>query len=134
MGREDAAMKQYRELADETGPGEIHDLFEFLANEDNYNDLHNFYQLKRDYFAKAISSSRFNIIPSHGTYFQLVDYSRISEEYDMEFSTRLIKEYGIGTIPVSPFYHKGDNNRVLRLCFAKKKDTLDKAAEILCKI
>jgi methionine aminotransferase len=111
-----------------------HAIAEFLADEKNYNDLHSFYQLKRDYFANAISGSRFKIIPSHGTYFQLVDYSRISDEDDMAFADRLIKEYGIGTIPVSPFYHKGDNNRVLRLCFAKKKDTLDKAAEIICKI
>jgi methionine aminotransferase len=111
-----------------------HAIAEFLADEKNYNDLHNFYQLKRDYFVSAIKGSRFEIIPCHGTYFQLVDYSRISEEDDMDFASRLIKEYGIGTIPVSPFYHKGDNNRVLRLCFAKKKDTLDKAAEILCKI
>ena len=111
-----------------------HAIAEFLGNEKNYLDLHSFYQKKRDYFAKAISGSRFEIIPCHGTYFQLVDYSKISEEGDMDFATRLIKEYGLGTIPVSPFYHKGDGNRVLRLCFAKKEETLDKAAEIICKI
>jgi len=107
---------------------------EFLANEKNYRTLHKFYQKKRNYFVKAIKGSRFKIVPCYGTYFQLVDYSNISDENDMDFATRLIKEYGIGTIPVSPFYHKGDENRVLRLCFAKKEETLDKAAEVLCKI
>ena len=111
-----------------------HAIAEYLDDEKNYNKLHKFYQKKRDYFVKALSGSRFNIIPCYGTYFQLVDYSRISDEKDMDFATRLIKEFGIGTIPVSPFYHKGDANRVLRLCFAKKEETLDKAAEVLCKI
>lgn len=111
-----------------------HAIAEYLGDEKNYNKLHKFYQKKRDYFVKALSGSRFNIIPCYGTYFQLVDYSRISDEKDMDFATRLIKEFGIGTIPVSPFYHKGDANRVLRLCFAKKEETLDKAAEVLCKI
>lgn len=111
-----------------------HAIAEYLGNEKNYNELHSFYQKKRDYFVKAISGSRFDIIPCYGTYFQLVDYSKISDEEDMEFATRLIKEHGIGTIPVSPFYHKGDHNRVLRLCFAKKEKTLDQAAKVLCKI
>jgi methionine aminotransferase len=111
-----------------------HAIAEFLGKEKNYRDLHRFYQKKRDYFVKAISKSRFNIIPCCGTYFQLVDYSRISDESEMDFATRLIRKYGIATIPVSPFYHMGDENKVLRLCFAKKEETLDKAAEILCKI
>jgi methionine aminotransferase len=107
---------------------------EFLAEPKNYQSLHRFYQKKRDHFVNAISSSRFDIIPCHGTYFQLVDYSRISDEPDMDFAARLIREHGIGSIPISPFYHKGDHNHLLRLCFAKKDETLDKAAEILCKI
>ena len=111
-----------------------HAIADYLGDEKNYRDLHSFYQKKRDYFVDGISSSRFKIIPCHGTYFQLVDYSRISDESEMDFATRLITEYGIGSIPVSPFYHQRDENRVLRLCFAKKEETLDKAANILCKI
>jgi len=107
---------------------------EFLGNEKNYRDLPKFYQKKRDHFIKAISNSRFDIIPCHGTYFQLLDYSRISDENEMDFARRLILEYGIAAIPVSPFYHMGDEHRVLRFCFAKKEETLNKAAEILCKI
>jgi len=111
-----------------------HAIADYLGDEKNYRDLHSFYQKKRDYFVDGIGSSRFKIIPCHGTYFQLVDYSRISDESEMDFATRLITEYGIGSIPVSPFYHQRDENRVLRLCFAKKEETLDKAANILCKI
>lgn len=111
-----------------------HAIAEYLAKPGHYQDLHHFYQDKRDYFTNAIKGSRFNIIPCHGTYFQLVDYGKISDEKDMDFAVRLIKEYGLGSIPISPFYHKGDKNTLLRLCFAKKQETLDKAAEILCKI
>ena len=111
-----------------------HAIADYLGDEKNYRDLHSFYQKKRDYFVDGISSSRFKIIPCHGTYFQLLDYSRISDESEMDFATRLITESGIGSIPVSPFYHQRDENRVLRLCFAKKEETLDKAANILCKI
>ncbi|HSG67335.1 MAG TPA: methionine aminotransferase [Bacteroidales bacterium] len=107
---------------------------DFLENENNYLGLGQFYQRKRDYFARMISTSRFQIIPCHGTYFQLLDYSRISDENEMDFATRLIREYGIATIPVSPFYSQGNDHRVLRVCFAKKEETLEQAANILCKI
>lgn len=111
-----------------------HAMADFLGNEKNYNGLDAFYQQKRDYFSSLIQSSRFGILPCYGTYFQLLDYSRISDEKEMAFATRLIKEYGVGTIPVSPFYHKGSEHQVLRVCFAKKDETLEKAADILCKI
>ena len=107
---------------------------EYLGDENNYIGLEDFYQRKRDYFSKLIKGSRFKVLPCHGTYFQLIDYSRISDEKEMEFAGRLIKEYGVGTIPVSPFYHDNDDHKVLRVCFAKKEETLEKAAEILCKI
>ncbi|MBE9483824.1 MAG: methionine aminotransferase [Bacteroidetes bacterium] len=111
-----------------------HAIADYLGDEKNYLGLHSFFQKKRDYFVDGISSSRFKIIPCYGTYFQLLDYSRISDESEMDFATRLITEYGIGSIPVSPFYHQRDENSVLRFCFAKKEETLDKAANILCKI
>jgi methionine aminotransferase len=111
-----------------------HAIADYLENENNYNSLGTFYQKKRDYFVDLIKDSRFSIIPCHGTYFQLLDYSRISDEKEMDFATRLIKEYGIATIPVSPFYNKGGDHKVLRVCFAKKEETLEKAASILCKI
>ena len=107
---------------------------EYMHDKTTYEDLGFFYQKKRDYFTELIKGSKFNIIPSFGTYFQLLDYSNISNEPEMEFAIRLTSEYKIASIPVSVFYHKKDDNKVLRFCFAKREKTLDKAANILCKI
>lgn len=107
---------------------------DYLGIPDNYLSLGKFYQNKRDYFVKAIASSRFKIIPSFGTYFQLLDYSKISNEKEMDFATRLINENGIAGIPVSPFYQNKNDNKILRFCFAKQESTLKEAADILCKI
>jgi len=107
---------------------------EYMQDKTTYEDLGFFYQKKRDYFSELIKDSRFKILPSFGTYFQLLDYSNISDEPEMEFAIRLTSEYKLASIPVSVFYHKKDDNKVLRFCFAKKEKTLDKAANILCKI
>jgi methionine aminotransferase len=107
---------------------------DFLKEKDHYVNLPDFYQKKRDYFNNALKGSRFKIIPSSGTYFQLLDYSRISDEKEEDFAIRLTKEYKVASIPVSVFYHKKIENKILRFCFAKGEDTMNKAAEILCKI
>ena len=109
-------------------------LAEFLADKNNYTYLHEFYQKKRDYFVDLIRRSRFSIIPSYGTYFQLLGYSHISEETEMDIAVRLTKEYKVASIPVSAFYHNMTDHKVLRFCFAKKEETIEKAAEILCRI
>jgi methionine aminotransferase len=111
-----------------------HALSEYMTDRDNYLHLGDFYQKKRDFFSVRLKESRFKIIPSFGTYFQLLDYSAISEEKEMDFATRLITEFGLASIPVSAFYQKKDDNKILRFCFAKSEETLEKAAEILCKI
>ncbi len=107
---------------------------DFLSDKSTFLNLGTFYQQKRDYFLRKLSSSRFKVIPSHGTYFQLLDYRDISEMSDQEFSMQLIQDHRIASIPVSPFYEKAPDYKVLRFCFAKKEETLDKAANILCKI
>jgi methionine aminotransferase len=107
---------------------------DFLKNKDNYLNLPDFYQQKRDRFAGLVKDSRFKIIPSFGTYFQLLDYSAISNEKEMDFAVRITKEFGVASVPVSPFYHDKQDHKVLRFCFAKTEETLLKAAEILCKI
>jgi len=111
-----------------------HALAEFLADSSNYEGLPAFYQQKRDNFTGLLAASRFRIIPSYGTYFQLLDYSRISEENEREFAIRITREFGVASVPVSPFYHDGQDHKVLRFCFAKTEETLEKAAEILCRI
>lgn len=107
---------------------------EYLNNKGHDLKLSNFFQQKRDFFADAISQSRFELLPSKGTYFQLVDYSKISNEAELDFGKRLITEFGIAGVPVSSFYNKGEDNKIIRFCFAKEESTLTKAAEILCKI
>jgi len=109
-------------------------LADFLKNKKNYLGLGNFYQKKRDYFNKMIKNSKFKLEPASGTYFQLLNYSEISKEKDSNFAIRLTKEFGIASIPVSMFYHHSTDNKMLRFCFAKKEETLEKAAEILNKI
>lgn len=111
-----------------------HALAEYMMDPENYLHLGEFYQQKRDFFTERVKGSRFKIIPSYGTYFQLLDYSAISEEKEMDFATRLITEFGLASIPVSAFYQKKDDNKILRFCFAKNEETIEKAAEILCKI
>lgn len=107
---------------------------DFIAKKKNYNKLHSFYEKKRDYFANKIRDSRFRIVPCFGTYFQLLDYSNISDKTEMEFAKELFDEHGIASIPVSAFYHSGVESKRLRFCFAKQKETLDQATKILCKI
>lgn len=111
-----------------------HALAVYMMDPENYLHLGEFYQQKRDFFTERVKGSRFKIIPSYGTYFQLLDYSAISEEKEMDFATRLIIEFGLASIPVSAFYQKKDDNKILRFCFAKNEETIEKAAEILCKI
>jgi methionine aminotransferase len=107
---------------------------DFLQDENNYNYLPGFFQEKRDNFLKLTKKSRFKPIPCSGTYFQCFDYSAISDESDFEFAKRLTIDYKIASIPLSPFFMNGRDDKILRFCFAKKDETLQKAAEILCKI
>ena len=107
---------------------------EFMHNKDLYLDLANFYQQKRDKFLSLTSKSRFNALPCKGTYYQMLDYSQISNAPDLEFARRLITEYGVAAIPPSALYHQKIDNTVLRFCFAKKSETLEKAAERLCRV
>ena len=95
---------------------------------DEYLKMNKFYQDKRDLFISLLKNSRFKIIPSKGTYFQLLDYSAISEKNDSEFVDYLIKKVGIAAIPVSEFYHQKTNDSILRFCFAKTDETLRAAA------
>ena len=96
--------------------------------------LGQFYQEKRNYFRSLIDKSKFELLPSEGTYFQVLRYSEISQEPDTLFAERLIKEHGVATIPLSAFYHNKFDNQSIRLCFAKDNETLEKAAEKLCQI
>lgn len=107
---------------------------EYLKTPEHYLELGRFYQEKRDRFLELIKESRFRFTPSKGTYFQLLDYAEISNEPDMDFSRRLIEEYGLASIPVSVFNKDRVDHRQLRFCFAKTDETLEKAGGILNRI
>jgi methionine aminotransferase len=109
-------------------------LAEFLKEKERYLGLGSFYQKKRDHFISLVGSSKFDMLPAAGTYFQLLSYKNISQEKDTDYAIRLTKEFGIASVPISVFYHEGEDNHVLRFCFAKKEETLEKAAAILNKI
>ena len=111
-----------------------HALATYLETESHYLQLGAFYQQKRDFFLNAIKNSRFKFTPSQGSFFQILDYSDISDEHDEELVKRLIIEYGLASIPVSEFNLNHRNEKMLRFCFAKKDETLQTAAEILNKL
>jgi methionine aminotransferase len=103
----------------------------FLKNEKEYLGLGKFIQQKRDYFLDAMKGSKFKPLPSYGSYFQLYSYEGLSGENEKQLAIRLIKEYGVASIPVSAFYQQPIENKVLRFCFAKKEETLKEAAKRL---
>ncbi len=107
---------------------------DFLADKDYYLGLNTFFQEKRDYFAKLMAQTRFQLLPCNGSYFQTAIYSKISQEKDIDFCKRLTIEHGVATIPVSAFYAKNTDFGVIRLCFAKQNETLDRAVERLIKV
>ncbi|PCJ28559.1 MAG: methionine aminotransferase [Flavobacteriales bacterium] len=111
-----------------------HGLAEYLKNEKNYLGLNDFYQKKRDLFNSLVKDSRFEILPSSGTYFQLLSYKNITDMSDTDYAIELTKKHKIASIPISVFYHQKVDQNILRFCMAKKEETLQQAAEILNKV
>jgi methionine transaminase len=107
---------------------------DYLKNEEVYMGLSSFFQQKRDHFLSGLQQTRFDPLPSYGSYFQNVKYGRISDEKDTDLVIRLTKEFGVASIPTSAFYSKGTDHHVLRFCFAKKQETLDEAVNRLMKV
>ncbi len=109
-------------------------LAEYLTNADNYLHLGVFYQKKRDFFLDQIKGSSFKPIPSYGSYFQLLSYEAVSDLKEMEMAEWMTKEKKLAPIPVSAFYHDQADHKLLRFCFAKGEETLEKAGAILRKL
>jgi len=97
-------------------------------------ELPDFYEEKRNTFCKLITPSRLKFTPSQGTYFQLVDYSDISNKSDVQFANYLTQERGVAAIPLAPFYEDPPETKIVRFCFCKDDSTLQQAAEILCEL
>ena len=107
---------------------------DYLANPESYDQLNEFYQQKRDVFNEHMTGSSLKALPSKGTYFQLYDYSSMSDMDDITFAEWLTKEHKIATIPISPFYSIKPDFKIVRVCFAKTEDVLIKAASVLSAI
>jgi methionine aminotransferase len=103
----------------------------YIKDPTNYTGIATFFQKKRDYFRNLLADTRFKLLPCDGSYFQCASYSSISDEKDTDFSIRLIKDFGVATIPVSAFYQKATDHKIIRFCFAKQDSTLALAAEKL---
>lgn len=109
-------------------------LADFLADRRGLADLSPFYQAKRDLFLRLMEGSRFRPLRCRGSYFQLMDYSAITDEDDADFAIRMTKEHGVASIPTSPFLLRSKAPKVVRFCFAKKDETLERAAERLRRV
>ena len=107
---------------------------DYMDDKNAYLSLSAFYEEKRDLFQKLIKGSKFKLMPCEGSYFQSLNYSKITQEKDLDFATRLTKDFKVASIPTSVFYHKKNDNHVLRFCFAKQNETLEMAAEKLHKV
>lgn len=106
----------------------------YLKDKDTYLGLSAFFQQKRDFFRSLLSETSFKLLPCNGSYFQCVSYAHLNQEKDTDMAVRLVKTYGVASVPVSAFYTKGTDHQVLRFCFAKKQETLEKAVERLKKL
>jgi len=106
----------------------------YLKDPQSYLGLSAFFQQKRDLFRSLLAETKFKLLPCNGSYFQCVSYEHLSDEKDVAMAERLIKEYGVASIPVSAFYIRNTDHHVLRFCFAKKQETLEKAVERLVKL
>ncbi|MDI1234634.1 MAG: methionine aminotransferase [bacterium] len=111
-----------------------HAYAEILDRTELFTELSAFYQAKRDFFRQAIKGSKFKQHICNGSYFQLLGYDKISDLSDMEMAKYLTTEKGLASIPVSAFYKRKTDHKVLRFCFAKSEETLSRAAEILCNL
>ena len=110
-----------------------HVLSKYLKTQ-NVKDLGGFYKKKRNLFRKGMESSKFNLLPCEGSYFQLATYEAISDDTDVAFCEKLVTEFKIAAIPISVFSEKQDRRKIVRFCFAKENQTLEKATRLLCKI
>ena len=109
-------------------------LASFLKQKDQYETLGSFIQQKRDYFLRLMKDTKFKMHNSYGSYFILGRYGHFSDESEKDIAIRINKDHGVATIPVSAFYQTPTDNKVLRFCFCKKEETLEKAVERLRRV
>lgn len=109
-------------------------LAEYMKNPDHYKGLSAFFQEKRDFLRQGLSNTSFELLDCEGTYFQALQYNKISDKSDFDFARELTITHKVASVPFSSFYQNKRDEHVIRLCFAKKQETLEKAIDNLCKI
>ena len=107
---------------------------EYLEKYFDRNVLRDDYKDRRDMVVRGLKDSKWKVLDCEGTYFIMLDYSAITDMPSMDFVKKLVIGHGIATIPCSPFYTNGYDPKIVRICFAKKEETLQKAISILCNI
>ena len=106
-------------------------LAEFLQEEPDFKAICETYHKKRDLFISVLKGSNFELVPTRSTFYQMLDYSKISDESDVVFAVRLVREFGVATVPFSAFQHEKTKNQLIRICFAKPDEVLEEAAKKL---
>ncbi|WP_172278703.1 methionine aminotransferase [Chryseobacterium sp. LAM-KRS1] len=109
-------------------------LAEYMKDDEHYNHLNEFFQKKRDFLRQGLSTTSFELLDCEGTYFQALKYDKISDKNDFDFASELTVTHKVASVPFSSFYKNKVNENVIRLCFAKKEETLERAIENLSKI
>jgi methionine aminotransferase len=109
-------------------------LAEYMKNPEHFIHLGSFFGEKRDFFRNQMEGSSFELLPSRGSYFQLMSYRNISSKNEVEMAEELTRKFKVAAIPVSVFYKDRTDNKLLRFCFAKREETLSRAGEILRKL
>jgi methionine aminotransferase len=107
---------------------------EYMNQSESYQHLASFFQKKRDLFRSLLKQTRFTLLDCRGSYFQNVSFEKITDEEDLDFALRMVKDYKVAAVPNSSFYSRKSEGNTLRFCFAKKEETLEKAAGFLLKI
>lgn len=107
---------------------------DYMSKNYSFEEVSELYQGKRNYFNRLLEKSAYKIIPAQGGYFQLIDYSDVSDEPDTVFTEKLARGFGVATLPISAFYHEKTRSRLFRICFAKTNEKLELAAESLLKV
>lgn len=128
-------IRKYQQIMIYSVNSMVQDAFaEVGFNKTEYSKISNVFQAKRNKFCAGLEGTRFKAIPSRSTYFQLISYKDICDETDKDFAIRLIKEFGVATLPISAFYHEKSKKRYLRVNIAQSDETLDLAIERLKKV
>jgi methionine aminotransferase len=109
-------------------------LAEYMKNDEHYSQLNGFFQEKRDFLRKGLAGTSFGLLDCEGTYFQALTYDKISDKNDFDFASELTIRHKVASVPFSSFYKNKRNDHVIRLCFAKKQETLEKAIENLSRL